>query len=341
MNIKQMKTAIAKFRKADLSVIKDEKLRAKAQQLQNKEKGFTLLELLVVITLIAILATGALVAYENIGESAEAAQAANTIGTLDRAIRTYRAVENVYPNQWDNLVDEVGSALEFAPPAMDTWLASWDITGLPGTADGSALLEMFEESGIEELQVVTDGAGLDDAAIDDAAPNRMHNESSGSAFEVELEDGELPDALAVVPSQECTTQSASLGYPPSPFDGTTLTSNELQNAYGDALEADECHALIALGFGGDAAASTSFSNVAIAQSPSYIRTTGDADTSVNPEIHYSRYIGLFHAAAWDAADSEWDWNDKLRLITIVAPDGKNLDQLVSEASQASDDGDDD
>ena len=67
MNINQMKSAISKFRKANLSVIKDEKLRAKAQKLQGKEKGFTLLELLVVITLIAILATGALIAYEDVG----------------------------------------------------------------------------------------------------------------------------------------------------------------------------------------------------------------------------------------------------------------------------------
>lgn len=332
MNIKQMKTAIAKFRKADLSVIKDEKLRAKAQQLQNKEKGFTLLELLVVITLIAILATGALVAYENVGESAEAAQAANTIGTLDRAIRTYRAVENVYPNQWDALLDANGDALTFSASAMKTWLASWDVS-----ASAALFAPIFEDSGIEELQEVTAGATLDDALLDDAAPNRMHNESTGAAAEVEIEDGDFPTHLAVVPSGTCSGLGASAGnYPAQALDGvTTVTSNELQNSYGDALEGDECHALIALGFGGDAAASTTFSNVAIAQSPSYVRTTGDADTAVNPEIHYSRYIGLFHAGQYDDVDNEWEWNDKLRLIAIVAPDGKNLDQLVSEANQSS------
>ncbi|MDT8371360.1 MAG: hypothetical protein RQ783_05110 [Gammaproteobacteria bacterium] len=47
MNITQMKSAIKKFRSADVSVIKDDALRAKAQKLQGKQCGFTLLELLV------------------------------------------------------------------------------------------------------------------------------------------------------------------------------------------------------------------------------------------------------------------------------------------------------
>ena len=346
MNINQMKSAISKFRKANLSVIKDEKLRAKAQKLQSKEKGFTLLELLVVITLIAILATGALIAYEDVGESAEAASAGNAAATIDRAIRTYRAVENVYPNQWDNLVDAGGSALSFRSPAMDTFLAPWNTPAedLTEGSDFLAIVNAFVDSGIEELQEVNAGAVLSDAVQPGTAPNRFHNESTGASAEVEIEDEVLPVALAVVPNDICAAEGAPLGVPAQAFDTTvTVSGNNLQNQYGDALEGDECHLVVALGFGGDAAASTTFSNVAIAQSPSYVRNTGNDLTEVNPEIHYSRYIGLFQLGQYadptgldfDEAGAApvWNWNDNLRLIAIVSPDGKNIDELVSEAQQ--------
>ncbi len=51
--------------------------------LQNNQKGFTLLELLVVITLLATLSVGALVAYEGIGENASNVAAANNIKVAD------------------------------------------------------------------------------------------------------------------------------------------------------------------------------------------------------------------------------------------------------------------
>lgn len=332
MNIKQMKTAIAKFRKADLSVIKDEKLRAKAQKLQNKEKGFTLLELLVVITLIAILATGALIAYENVGDNAQAAAGANSAATIDRAIRTYKAVEGVYPNQWDNLaVSTADSAVPFLAEASLDFLAAWDISSVSSAAPIAFALA---NAGINEIQNIT----TTDPLPSGIAPNRAHNESTYSnAAEIEMVDddnntfAEMPDYLSVIPNAICAFE----GYPTATWEGTGPTSNEIQNRYADLLEGDECHAVVALGFGGDAAASTALSNVAIAQSPTYGR-----QNVIDPNTDYSRFIGLFVIGTEDEDNpGQWEYLDSARLLAIIAPDGENIDSLnaLAAAGQSSDD----
>jgi prepilin-type N-terminal cleavage/methylation domain-containing protein len=328
-----MKSAISKFRKADLSVIKDDKLRAKGQKLQGKQKGFTLLELLVVIALLATLATAALIAYENVGDNAEAAAAANTASTIDRAIRTYKAVEGVYPNQWDNLADATAAstdAIPFAPAAMTSFLATW-VAPASGAAFHDEITEALEEAGIEELQMVT---GIDA----DVPPNRAHNESvNGQAAEYEIEeDGIDGQNLAVIPTGACAAGPAFGGtIPTTAWDGTTVaTANEIQNAYADILEGDECHMVVAFGFGGDAAASTSFSRVAVAQSPTYAR-----QEVVDPSTEYARYIGLFHLAELADTDDDgvvsagdtWEVRDSARLLAVIATDGSNIDDLNADA----------
>ena len=333
MNINQMKSAIAKFRKADLSVVKDENLRVKGQKLQAKEKGFTLLELLVVIALLAVIATGALIAYENVGDNAQAAAGANSAATIDRAIRTYKAVEGVYPNQWDNLaVDSAASAVPFLPESALSFLAAWDTSA----ATSAGLIGALENSGIEELQTIN-GTGPLAANV---SPNRAHNESTNpgdgvttGATEVELEDGDLPGFLSVVPNAVCSFES----YPTATFDSTALTSNEIQNSYADLLEGDECHAVVALGFGGDAAASTALSNVAIAQSPTYAR-----QGEVDPNTEYSRFIGLFVVATEDEDNpTQFEYLPSARLLAIIATDGENIDSLNSLAASGQAGGDED
>jgi prepilin-type N-terminal cleavage/methylation domain-containing protein len=333
MNIKEMKSAISKFRKADLSVIKDDALRAKGQKLQGKQKGFTLLELLVVIALLATLATAALIAYENVGDNAEAAAAANTASTIDRAIRTYKAVEGVYPNQWDNLADATAastSAIPFAPAAMTSFLATW-VAPASGAAFHDEITEALEEAGIEELQMVT---GIDA----DVPPNRAHNESvntQAAEYEIE-EDGIDGQNLAVIPTGACAAAPAFGGaIPTTAYDGVTVaTANEIQNAYADILEGDECHMVVAFGFGGDAAASTSFSRVAVAQSPTYAR-----QEVVDPSAEYARFIGLFHLAELEDTDGTdgptagdtWEVRDTARLLAVIATDGSNIDDLNADA----------
>ncbi len=338
MNIRQMKSAIAKFRHADLSIIKDEKLRAKGKKLQSKEKGFTLLELLVVITLLAILATGALVAFDGAGEKAQASKAANTVAVLDQGVRAYRAVSQAYPNQWDNLADPVNANAPLMSTGttpinedLQTILGSFDIAAALSTNLGFDLEDYFEDNfGMDELQHVF-GNGIGSNGV--VEPNRLHNEgtnppdaSGNGAVETEYGDFGAGDLANGVPQYISILGSVALeddedlsgaangnaGQPMSCTVGGQDISNTwaggvggadplVINSINDALSTERCNLVLALGFGGDAAQSTVNSAAGVIQAPTY------SSAEVNPAENYGRYVGLFLLASGEkgaAADGD-------------------------------------
>lgn len=295
------------------------------------QQGFTLLELLVVITLLAVLAVGALVAYEDVGANAESAAASNNNVTIDSAIRTFRSVTGGYPNQWDSLSTLGGSAIGTLPVAGSAVFGN-----LALNASAAAAIETaFAAVGIDEIQYMKT-AVLDQGV----APNRAHNESANptanpnGAIQVDTDTfGAGFDHISIVPSKgagvTCTFEGVSLA---QAFNGLDVTQNTIQNRYNDSLGGTECHLVVALGFGSDAAASTTNSSVAIAQAPTY--TNG---TTVNPSTNYSRFIGLFHVGDADptsvaAGGTTAVARPTARLISVIAPDGLSLDQTIAAAN---------
>jgi prepilin-type N-terminal cleavage/methylation domain-containing protein len=106
---------------------------SKAQR--RAQEGFTLLELLIVVAILAIIAGGLIVAYDGINRQAAKSQAANTIAGLDQAIRTFTTVTGTAPDNLDSLV-----SAQFSTPTDAT-------AALFGT-DGDA---------VEETDGTTDG----------------------------------------------------------------------------------------------------------------------------------------------------------------------------------------
>ena len=320
--------------------------------LKAKQKGFTLLELLVVITLLAILSVGALIAYEGIGDTAQATAASRNTAQTDQAIRNFRAVTQSYPDQWDNLIATgVGTEPAFAA-SLRPWLASLPLAVPAAETDGSArLVRALERVGIEELQSRTIAA-----ATPGVEPNLQHNEgavglvNAGDVQEdVLVEPAVLtPDTLvggtlntthvAILPSfgdngvpTACTFQDAALVYPVNKLDGTVIGVNDALalNRIHDDLEDDQCNLVVALGFGHDAAHSTNGSSVAISTAPTYI------SRNVNPTTDYARYVALFHVgqdADEDAVIENGEIFERARLLAVVDTEGRAIDQNIADAT---------
>lgn len=312
------------------------------------QKGFTLLELLVVITLLAILSVGALVAYEGIGENAANVAAANNIKTADGAIRAYRAIENVYPNQWDNLANYAGEK------AGGAWSVLADKTkDFVGqvefdTADSAvrAALVSLANVGVTELQTLQTTAVLPVGF----PPNEFFNESApgvlvpASEVEWELDGAGAFDDLEYQGSTATTFRMSivpSGGNGACTFEGNSLADNlatttftapdsAVLNRINDGLDADGCHLVAALGFGKDVPGTTLGSRVAISTAPTY--TNGNV---VNPSVNYARYIALFHLGTADDATptliTDADILPKARLIAIVDTEGRNIDTAIAGA----------
>jgi prepilin-type N-terminal cleavage/methylation domain-containing protein len=105
MNLRQMKTAISKFRKADVSIIKDAEMRAKAQKLQAKQGGFTLLELLVVVAILAIIAGAVISSLDGQEELAAQKTTVHTMAALEEGFQIYRVTERRnLPGGMDSLI---------------------------------------------------------------------------------------------------------------------------------------------------------------------------------------------------------------------------------------------
>jgi prepilin-type N-terminal cleavage/methylation domain-containing protein len=367
MNINQMKSAIRRFRQADVSIINDEKTRAKAQKLQAKQGGFTLLELLVVITLLATLATAALVAYQDVGENAADASAATALTTMEGALRNYRAIEGEYPEQFDNLANadaDTTNAATATTGAMRLMSAEtkafFGQLSIPGTTvDASAgvfaaISNSLAKAGLEELQSIQGTTAWNDGFVPNLAMNESYGETNtapGSEIEFTgggaLFDGNSMAtnsftnfALSIVPSNDSSNGCDVFAADDltSSFDGTAVSNNTRLNLISDALGSNECNLVVALGIGKEVPGATAASRVAIGQVP----TVGT--TAVNPANNYARAIALFHVGqdgadgtTADGAISATEIFSKARLIAVVDPEGRTIDQVVAAARATADD----
>ncbi|QPJ62475.1 MAG: type II secretion system protein [Candidatus Nitronauta litoralis] len=158
-------------------------LRNRAQKNAGNESGFTLLELLVVVAILAAIAGTAVVALQDTDARASAAAHVAMMDELDKGIREFRVLNrNQYPNRFDSIM-QTAAALGTTGTAQLNIAAHEDLalldldTVFPQVADaaddagtpydesaaGSLAVQRMDDIGINTLRVAYDTTtgGLD------------------------------------------------------------------------------------------------------------------------------------------------------------------------------------
>jgi prepilin-type N-terminal cleavage/methylation domain-containing protein len=166
MNIKQMKETISKFRAADVSVIKDDALRVKAQKLQAKQGGFTLLELLVVVAILAILAGSVISALSGQEEGAAQAVTVHTMATLEDGFGIYKATEKrTLPGDMDSLLCSTAVDASGTAPTITT-ISAGTTTKLGGTSNVAKVGGGMTKDLADNITVLNVTSGAMQAVVD-------------------------------------------------------------------------------------------------------------------------------------------------------------------------------
>lgn len=186
-------------------------LETRKQQLAAKKRnndGFTLLELLVVVAILAAIAGTATIALKDTDARASAAAHVTMMDELNKGISTYRVLQrNTYPNRFDSLMQYAGKTATTTTSADTTALSVLGFTAEDGYALGVLPLDVqhiMYDAGITELRYVgavaannPEGDG-DCSDISDLVTNRgndvvagnifMSEDANGCGFSVALDD---------------------------------------------------------------------------------------------------------------------------------------------------------
>jgi len=114
---KNRKTLTERFAKIDVNDIQDTELKAKFRKLKGKQRGFTLLELLVVVAILAAIAGTATLALQDTDARAAAAAHVAMMDELNKGIRTYKALNKEFPNNFDSLMMATSDAPDLSVQA--------------------------------------------------------------------------------------------------------------------------------------------------------------------------------------------------------------------------------
>lgn len=289
------------------------------------QKGFTLLELLVVVAILAIIAGGMAVAYSGLESQSAKGEASHGIAGIDSAVRTFTSVRRAAPSNLDSLLA--------ATPG--------DGTQSPATITGGELIKTLSAGKLaNKLQVATLTAAQQKALVNagitklryiDAAGNvdtdgvaaLTTTALDGTAASVDnIKKADIPARIFDAP-REGSGKNRGRGYTHAlaAADAVAVWKAGAGNVDIIKLGAKADDVLVAFGLGNNAtmyeADRTAVGDVTLASAPSY------QDVA---KSEYGRYILLYNLGS--AADPY----AKAKLQAVVDAKGDFLDEELAEYS---------
>ncbi len=148
-----------KIESIDASAVKGRGLRRKLETMKRKQGGFTLLELLVVVAILAAIAGTATTMLQDTDRKGAAAAHVAMMDELSKGIQTFRVLnQGNYPDKWDSLMRSADGTLTAATIAteilegdatsgLESMLA---LVATPTTTEVAALANRHRQHGAAE-----------------------------------------------------------------------------------------------------------------------------------------------------------------------------------------------
>jgi len=322
---------MSKFSKVNVMDIQDASLRAKAAKLKKKQSGFTLLELLVVVAILAAIAGTATIALQDTDARASAAAHVAMMDELNKGIRTFRVLnKNTLPTSFDSLL-EVADAGTSTNPGPNAWagtnlgelIAIEDVATIALTADMAGGLV---DGGLDKVQVInnatttSEGDSCASGDLQATIASRNNATVAGNIFMTPAANG-CGASADIVAGQTVAIWTGGfervMGQPGEGFDATPMTTD------GAIVTAGEQDApiLMVVGIGPSSNLFNANDLGGMTTVPVYRHVS---------ETQYGRFMALFNIGTWDAANNAMLPSDQVVLTTILDGAGDTKEEELGE-----------